>query len=287
MHSVLISALMSAQVVTATQAVHDDFKDKLDPTLWTTRIGLNGGQVSCPIADSQAGDGSVLELVYPGKSSPRKYGPRYSSEIERVVTSGYGSYSARLKTASATGGAGVVSAFFTYFNDGSDADNDGMADNSEIDFEFLAAEPSMIYITLWTDYAVINGVEKFYHTARKVDLATGRVWQTEPGFEGAYGHLVEVAGLGWSIPGFDASQAYKTYGFQWDANRVTYWFDAEDGKGPRTLWDFNGQANVSIPSRPAYAMFNLWHNNSAWDTGQSAPPPSKDVRMRVDWTSLP
>ncbi len=268
-------------------ALEDPFDATLDGTHWQSSVPLNGSKVSCPLEDSLATDGTVLELVYPGPTSPRKYGPRWSTALETVDRRGFGSYEARLKPAAARSSEGVVSAFFTYFNDGTDYDGDGIADNSEIDFEFLAAEPSILYLTVWTDYENVDGLERFYHTARRIDLRTGQVWETELGYEGEYGHLEEIAPLEWSVPGFTASDAYRTYGFDWQANQVVFWMDAEDGSGPHILWDLQGAPDLQIPTVEAFAMINLWHNQYHWHTGKPALPPSQPASHRVDRVSVP
>lgn len=269
------------------QALEDTFSQALDPAVWVSQTSLRGAKITCPVSDSLGKDGKVLELVYPGGSSARRTGPGWSTEVELTERTGYGAYQARLKPASSRSTEGVVSAFFTYYNDGIDYDGDGIGDNSEIDFEFLGAEPSIVYITVWTDYEVIDGVERFYHTARKVDISTGKVWQTAPGFEGEYGHLEPTTPLDWSQPGFVGSSAYRTYGFDWSETQVRFWMDLEDGAGPRELWRFQGLPGQEIPAIEAYPMINLWHNEYAWDTGQPARPPASAVNLRVDAVKLP
>jgi hypothetical protein len=268
-------------------AVEDAFTSPLDTSVWTVKTSLAGARVSCPLSDAGGADGSVLELVYPGPTSPKKYGPGLATQVSRFYASSYGAYEARLKTANASSKDGVVSAFFTYFNDGSDQDGDGMADNSEIDFEFLSAEPGVIYMTVWTDYEVLNGEEFFYHTSRRIELTSGRVWQTEPGTEGQYGPLIELDPLPVAFPDYKHSAAFVHYGFDWSETNVTFWLDFEDGSGPVELWSFDGEPNVSIPTRPAKGMFNVWHNQNDWVTGKPARPPGSSVSYRVDWTSQP
>lgn len=267
----------------AVMGLMEDFDGPIDPSVWAMEAPLRGASVNSPVADVSAGDGAAAVLVWPGPAPRKVDGPRYGTALESRERFGYGRYAARMRSAKVSGRAGVVSAFFTYFNDGSDGDGDGVADNVEIDVELLAAEPSMVYLTVWTDYEVLDGVEVFHHVGAKVDLATGRRWQTEPGFEGSYGHLVEIAPLGFSVPGFDASAQYVTWSFEWAPDGVIYWVDVGDGRGPRELWRLAGVPGGDIPSREAYIMTNLWHNAVAWDTGGNAPPPMRPVESRIDF----
>jgi beta-glucanase (GH16 family) len=282
----LFAALLLSSATAAASPYSDDFSAPLDPDQWLVSEPLRGSSATAPVADSKAGDGQVLQLIYPGGTGRQISGPGYSTAVETPQTHGYGSYSARFKAATAGRNEGLISAFFTYFNDGSDADGDGIADNSEIDFELLAAEPSVLYLSVWTDYEVVDGVERFYHSSRKIDLATGRVWQTPPGGEGEYGY-VEMAPQEWTAPSFNAAVAYAQYGFDWQADSVRFWIDLEDGAGPRTLWTLTGTPDVSIPTRPALTMFNLWHNAYAWDSNRRARPPAQDGEFRVDRVQIP
>jgi len=270
----------------AAQAFDDDFAAPISAADWTVSAPLNGASVDSGVADAAADDGAVAALRFPGGAGRRKTGPGWASQLARVDRTGPGNYRARLRSAPAAADEGVVSAFFTYFNDGSDADADGIADNSEIDIELLGAEPSVIYLSVWTDYEVIDDVEHFHKTTRRIDLATGAISQTPPGGEGSY--ALEPAGtLDWQLPGFDHAAAYRRYGFTWKADKVKFWIDLEDGAGKRTLWKFKGVADVDISSRPAQAMFNVWHNANAWDSGEPAAPPADEAVLSVDEVHLP
>jgi len=50
--------------------------------------------------------------------------------------------------------------------------------NSEIDFEWLIANPQLIYLTAWTDCQEKNGVEDFRKIWRIINLATGKIYST-------------------------------------------------------------------------------------------------------------
>ena len=181
---------------------------------------------------------------------------------------------------------GVVSAFFTYFNDGIDHDGDGIVDNNEIDLEFLAAERSAIYLSVWTEYQDDANGEVFRKTTRKVDLKTGRVWQTPAGGEGTY-DLEEIAPLGWKMRRFDPRQFYYSYRFDWQPTQVTFSVDVQDGLGFRTLWTLDGAPDDVIPSHAAPAFFNLWHNAYHWNRDKAARSPARPVNFSIDRVTLP
>ena len=100
--------------------------------------------------------------------------PNFGPELVSNKYYYYGNYEARIKTANCSDdpNAGVVSGFFTYFNDGTDKNGNKIPDNSEIDFEWLCAEPNVIYLTMYTDYR--NGID-LRKVTREIDIATGEV----------------------------------------------------------------------------------------------------------------
>ncbi|MFM7142806.1 MAG: glycoside hydrolase family 16 protein, partial [Alphaproteobacteria bacterium] len=241
--------------------------------------------VIVPASDLRATDGSTAHLVFPSRTDPAHGGPAWATEIHTAASRGYGTFEARLRTPRASRRTGLVSGFFTYFNDGTDHDLDGIVDNHEIDFEFLASEPSAIYLTVWTEYEDGGGGEVFRKTTRKIDLATGRSWETPVGGEAAY-DLVEVAPLPWTAKRYRSSNAFAKYRFAWSAGAVEFAIDLEDGAGWRTLWTLAGTPNVTIPSIPAPLFFNAWHNRVHWDTGIDARVPSGKAILRIDTAAV-
>jgi hypothetical protein len=285
MHRIVIFALAAVALCRSGFALTDDFTMPLSADWAAPSTPLAGSSVTAQVTDPAALDGAALVLVYPGRTDPLYSGPGWATELQTAATRGYGIYEARLRPARAPG-AGVVSAFFTYFNDGLDHDSDGLIDNHEIDFEFVAAERSVIYLTVWTAYQAGESGEVFRKVTRKINLRTGRMWQTPPGGEGTY-DLVQIAPLGWRALRFFAARAYRTYRFDWEPAEVTFSIDLEDGQGFRTLWDLTGAPNVVIPSHPAPCFINLWHNASHWHTGRPARPPFRPVRFRIDRVDIP
>jgi hypothetical protein len=278
-------ALLLLAMAGRADALSDDFSAALSSDWSTPQAVEPGASVTAPLADDDALDGQVLELLFPGDTSPDDSGPGFATELQTAAVHGFGTYQARMRTPKASHSTGLVAGFFTYFNDGTDHDMDGVVDNHEIDFEILAAEPTAIYMTVWTEYQEVAGVETFHKVTRKVDLHTGRVWDTPPGGEGSY-DIVETTPLPWKARKYRASRAYYDYRFVWSAGSVEYSIDLGDGEGFRTLWTLSGAADETIPSIPAPLFFNTWHNATHWKSGKAAREPSRDASFRVDSMSI-
>ncbi len=283
-----VAMLFSATLFSALPGIGFAFSDEFVGPLsadWDLPQTIEpGSSVTAPFADSLAIDGQVVQLVFPGATSPDDSGPGFATQLRAAAPGGFGIYQARLRAAKASATTGLVSAFFTYFNDGVDHDMDGIIDNHEIDIEFLAAEPTTIYMSVWTEYQEVGGVETFFKTTRKVDLRTGRVWQTPPGGEGSY-DLVEGSPLPWIAKTYRSWRSYYEYRFQWTASAVEYGIDLGDGQGFRTLWTLTGDPDEAIPSIPAPLYFNLWHNETHWKSGALSRVPKKAVNFRIDAVS--
>ncbi len=270
----------------AASALEDDFGAALSASWAEPNTPQAGSSVASASADAAGVDGAVLKLVYPGRTSSSISGPGWATQLQSAASQAFGVYQARMRVAGAGKSQGVVSAFFTYFNDGIDHDGDGIVDNNEIDLEFLAAERSAIYLSVWTEYQDDANGEVFRKTTRKVDLKTGRVWQTPAGGEGTY-DLEEIAPLGWKMRRFDPRQFYYSYRFDWQPTQVTFSVDVQDGLGFRTLWTLDGAPDDVIPSHAAPAFFNLWHNAYHWNRDKAARSPARPVNFSIDRVTLP
>jgi len=242
------------------------------------------------IEDTSAEDSKVLQLELASNPTP---GPGNGPEIQTQTTFRYTTYSSRLKTAncSTQPNAGVATGYFTYYNDGEDYNQDGLPDNSEIDFEWLCAEPETIYLTMWTDYRASDEAHK--RVSRKINLKTGVIEYTcyfESYGEEACQPLTGSASqpeIITPLTGYDSSTAYYEYGFTWTSTRVTWWLKNPNSQDTITLWDYQGSA-THIPSHPAYHMINLWHTNN-WtpdDHPDAIKPPKSPISAFVDWTKI-
>lgn len=215
-------------------------------------------------------------------------GPAKGAGAESADFLLWGSLSARLRTAASPTPAstGAVSSLFFYANDGKDRNKNGLPDNGEIDFEWLAAEPGIVIMTMWTDYH--PRTEEHRRVYREVELATGSIRFTRYGESFGSGEdLAGIAALPESItplPGYDSSRDFYTYGIDRQSNRVVWWIiDPRNGQ-KIILWDFQGPA-IHIPQGKLQAMVNLWHTSNwtpAAFPGAVNPPPSI-ISSRYQW----
>jgi hypothetical protein len=263
----LVSAIlmMGAAIALAAAAFTEHWTAATSPS-FTFLPG--GGTIASNVADTGALDGRVVRLTAPAGLAA---GPPTGPNIRSNVLYDYGTYEARLKTAdcSSQPNTSLISGFFTYFNDGTDQNGNGIADNSEIDFEWLCAEPNVIWISMWTDYQ--DSPEAFRRVYRIVDLASGTIRETC--YSTTWSCTQPLTGSATeaqpatipALPGYNSATAYYTYGFTWLADRLT-WYVVHPTSGQRLiLWDYRGPA-ARFTRRPAYFYLNLWHS-AAW-----APP---------------
>lgn len=236
---------------------------------------------------------SVLKLeLDPDDGAGAWTGPNYTSH----QTCHFGRYVARIKTASARGSeqplAGAVVGFYTYYNDQyddsgeKDLNQNGIADNSEIDFEWLIADPRLIYMTAYTDYDDENGPRK---VNRIVNLATGEILSTT--YATSWDDGVALTGeenMPETIPaltGYDASSRFYTYGFDWASDHIRWWIvNPENEQDTVTLWNYRGPKE-RITQRPASLMLNFWHTND-WPVETvpgSVESPKISFQTQFDW----
>jgi hypothetical protein len=253
-----------------------------------TFLPNGGSSISSNVTDAAAQDGKAVALTLPANpgTSPGNGPNLQSSELY-----GFGTYEARLKTAdcSAQPNSGIISGFFTYLNDGNDLTEDGISDNSEIDFEWLCAEPNVIWLTMWTDFQESPLAMKRVY--RELDLATGEIRRTC--YSEGYGLCTEdLTGSATEgqpsaitpIAGYNSSSAYYTYGFTWAADRMTWYVYNPSNNQKIILWDYNGPSS-RIPQRPSYYMFNVWHTSNWPPTNlpNAVEKPNSARSMLIDW----
>ncbi|HYF63639.1 MAG TPA: glycoside hydrolase family 16 protein, partial [Herpetosiphonaceae bacterium] len=221
---VLFSLFVAHTTIYAAPAFTEQFNRdlSLSPFTWSSTSSTASGTSN--VADAQAGDGRALKLSIAAGQAPF---PGAGSNLQSKELHHYGTYETRLKTADCAANEGVINGFFTFQN-GGDSNANGLPDNSEIDFEWLCAQPEVIFMTLWTDY---NGAtDESRRVYREVNLATGQINYTRYAttFGGAYTDLSSSPTENQpttiqAIPGYDSSAAYYEYGFTWTETSVTWW----------------------------------------------------------------
>jgi hypothetical protein len=238
-------------------------------------------------SDTAAHDGRALRLLLGPNPQPTPAGAAEVGTTQRVQ---FGTYSSRLRTADCSGqpNAGVVTGFFTFFNDGSDTSGDGLPDNSEIDFEWLCAAPEILYLTMWTDYRDSDAAQK--RVSRAVNLATGTILYTC--YYTSFGDCAQTLSGAEATPstvaalaGYDSSTGYYEYGIDWASDGVVWWMRNPRGTDKLVLWDYRGP-KARITQVPAALLTNVWHTSDWPPSGKpnAIQAPTQPVSVWVDWT---
>ena len=235
---------------------------------------------------TEKGTTVMLERIQPTDPAGAGKGP----EISSSKRTHFGTYSARLRVPDvkkAQPNVGAVVGYFTYrFTQGF-----GL---SEIDFEWLIADPTIIYLGTWT--SAPNNVGNLQRVGRTINLAKGQILYTNyrSYHDGNKNHNFasddDAALSPRTIPaisGYDASKQFYVYGFDWFPDRLTWWIEHPETGEKVILWDYQGTTpNFSgIPQPPTTYMMNFWHTND-WsvDTNpQSKQAPKYPYCLEVDW----
>jgi hypothetical protein len=279
---VTAAGLAFALTGTASAAVQENWAAS-SPLFRTTHGATSLVSVSGP------NDGRALRLTLPARPGA---GPGGGPEIAtNAATYRYGTYGTRMKMADCTGlgRVGVVTGTFTYSTDHGDANGNGLPDNAEIDIEVLCAQPHVLWLTIWTDYRDADAAAR--KISRAIDMRTGKVLYN------CYVHKLgdpcqpaqpgenNPAGVT-PIPNYNSGTQYRTYMFDWQPNRVTFWGFDDSGR-KNVLWDYTGPAS-RIPTKAGMFMQNVWHTNN-WDPldGPGRTQPTTPINAYVDTTFVP
>lgn len=219
----------------------------------------------------------VLRFMFdPSDSAGAGRGP----EIISRNRTHFGTYTARLKIPAVKDvqpNTGAVIGYFTYFTD-------TVQGLSEIDFEWLVADPSIIYIGTWT-----CNKGNLKRIGRTINLAKGIIYNTiyKEGYQGEPADLTEAQNQPETIAAidhYDASTNFYTYGFDWHSDQITWWILHPQTGEKIILWDYQGSKR-GIPQHPSYYRLNFWHTND-WgvETNLKAlEKPSFPYALEVDW----
>lgn len=235
---------------------------------------------------TEKGTTVMLERIQPSDPAGAGRGPEISSNKRTH----FGTYSARLRVPdvkAAQANVGAVVGYFTYrFTQGY-----GL---SEIDFEWLIADPRLIYIGTWT--SAPDNVGNLQRVGRTINLAEGKILYTNyrSYHDGNRNHNFDSsddAALSPrtipAISGYDASKKFYVYGFDWYPDTLTWWIEHPDTGEKIILWDYKGTTpNFSgIPQPPTTYLMNFWHtNNWSVDTNpRSTEAPKYPYCLEVDW----
>lgn len=147
-------------------------------------------------------------------------GPGRGPEICSRHYTYYGSYSARLRVPDVTSvqpNAGAVVGYFTY-------NMERERGLSEIDWEWLIADPEIVYIGTWT-----GKQDSLQRIGRIINLAKGIIYETiytSPHDGGRRHRLTGEQNQPETIPAikdYNAAKRFYTYGFDWYPDRLVWW----------------------------------------------------------------
>ena len=192
----------------------------------------------------------------------------------------YGTYSARLKVPDVRDiqpNTGAVVGYFSYYMD-------SVYGLSEIDFEWLVADPSIVYIGTWT-----GNKGALHRIGRTINLAKGVIYNTiyKEGYKGTPADLAGAQNEPESIEPidhYDASSQFYTYGFDWYPDHITWWMLHPKTGNKIVLWDYRGSER-GVPQHQSYYRMNFWHTNDwAVETNPAAiEKPQYPYELQVDW----
>lgn len=192
----------------------------------------------------------------------------------------FGTYAARLKVPDVSNiqpNVGAVVGYFTYHMD-------KQAGLSEIDFEWLIADPEIIYVGTWT-----GPRGDLRRVGRAVNLAKGIIYNTEyreskSGIRNALTGMQNQPETIPTIKGYNASTQFYTYGFDWFPERIRWWMIHPATADTIVLWDYKG-SKIGIPTNPTHYRLNFWHTNN-WPVEtnpKSVEKPVKNYELEIDW----
>lgn len=207
-------------------------------------------------------------------------GPGKGPEIISKKFTHFGTYSTRLKVPDVKEtqpNVGAVVGYFTYHDD----DKDGL---SEIDFEWLIADPRIIYVGTWTGE---HG--KLQRIGRIIDLGKGEIIETisKVNYDGTPTSLEGRQNMPetiLAIENYDASAQFFTYGFDWESERIRWWMIHPETADTVTLWDYQG-SKLGIPQHASKYRMNFWHTQdwSVEGNPNSLEKPKYPFELEVDW----
>jgi hypothetical protein len=194
----------------------------------------------------------------------------------------FGTYATRLKVPEAKAvqpNVGAVVGYFTYHVD-------SIPGLSEIDFEWLLADPTVIYVGTWTGHR-----GELVRVGRTINMAKGIIYETSyrenhNGVRTTLTGLQNQPGNIEAIPDYDASAGFYTYGFDWYPDRIQWWILHPASGEKIVLWDYQGTTR-GIPQHRSLYRMNFWHTKdwSVETNPLSKEKPLHPYELEVDWMS--
>ena len=294
--SVLLMVVLTLSYVQAqstnTIKFHGGFVENFNkPTSKYFNVNLRGTGVDNRYSQginspSEKGNKIMLYRIDPEDPAGAGRGP----EIWSKDFTHFGTYSVRLKVPDVSEtqpNVGAVVGYFTYHMDRD-------AGLSEIDFEWLIADPEIIYVGTWTGQ---NG--NLQRVGRTINMAKGIIYSTSYRVDSRDGSRSQERGRLTGeqnqpetiqpIENYNAASQYYTYGFDWYPDRIVWWLNHPVTGKKITLWDYTGSTPTfsGIPPNPTHYRLNFWHTNN-WpvETNRnSIEKPLNHYELEIDWMS--
>lgn len=214
----------------------------------------------------------------------------HSDETSRIQSRKlyfHGHYSSIIKTAdcSSQPNAGLNTGYFVFFNNKTDVSGNGLIDNSEIDFEFLCADPTSIYITVYSDFE--NSTVQ-YKVFRLVNITTGKVIQYYR-VENSTWIKLPITDEFQAIPDFHPGKKFYEYGFDWRPRSVNFWMKDLERNTTMYLWNYTAPDSYDMPILPTYYLYTVRHTTWTPITNRNATEwPTFDPKAYVkEFTYFP
>lgn len=288
--SIVIILLTGYSVTNNRDAEYHGFKDTFnsgEPEYFRYGSGGNRAEFthSSGVRSSVEPDTRVLLLkMDPEDSATPWQGPNMSSH----QVCHFGTYAGRLRIpeVSRQPNVGGVVGFFTYFND------PNINGHSEIDIEWLIADPEIIYLNAWLDTDAPPEITR-RRVGRIINLAEGVVYSTtyteNVGDRPVRTPLTGNENFPETVPAienFNAAERFHTYGFDWESDRIRWWIIHPEINDTVVLWDYRGPRE-RITQTPASFMINIWHTDN-WPVHtnpESVERPEYPFGVEFDWVS--
>jgi beta-glucanase (GH16 family) len=282
-HLILLLFLAMATLLpNGTQKKHKSFREDFSkPKLKNFRYGSTVTQADFKYKMGIESLSEKETTILSFKLNPdENAGPGKGPEIISKNFTHFGSYSTRLKVPDVSEkqkNVGAVVGYFTYHED----DKQGL---SEIDFEWLLADPRIIYMGTWT-----GEQGKLQRVGRIINLAEGKIIETisKVNYDGTPTSLTGKQNIPESIPAiesYDASLQFYTYGFDWESDRIRWWMLHPETSDTLVLWDYQG-SQLGIPQHASKYRMNFWHTKDWAVEGNpnSLEKPEFPYELEVDW----
>ena len=264
------------------QQFHNSFLEEFNSSTseyFRHSTGGNGADFTWKFgADSPSEPGNKVLLL---KIDPEDVaGAGRGPDISSKEFCHFGTYAARIRVPDVRDvqpDVGAVVGYFTYHMN----NESGL---SEIDFEWLIADPEIIYVGTWT-----GPRGDLRRIGRTINMAEGTIYSTSyredlSGIRKALtGNQNQPESIE-PIKGYNASKQFYTYGFDWHPDQIRWWLVHPSTADTVELWDYNG-SQTGIPQGHTRYMVNFWHTNN-WPVEtnpKSIEKPKYPYEVEVDW----